>query len=130
LRGVIDGTFSGGTIEAILDGLGAEAASGGPEAAWAAETYAGLMAKSPTSLKVTLRQLTVGRDCDVEQALRLEYRLTQHFMTAHDFYEGVRALLIDKDQLPRWQPASLAAVDDALVEAYFAPLGERELRFD
>jgi enoyl-CoA hydratase len=130
LRSVIDRTFAGDTIGAILEGLAAAAASGGPEAAWAAETHAGLLAKSPTSLKVTLRQLTVGRDYNVECALQLEYRLTQHFMVAHDFYEGVRALLIDKDQQPRWQPASLAAVDDSMVEAYFAPLGERELRFD
>ena len=61
---------------------------------------------------------------------RLEYRLTQHMMAGHDFYEGVRAALIDKDQSPRWQPASLAAVTDEMVDAYFAPIGNRELRFD
>jgi enoyl-CoA hydratase len=130
LRSVIDRTFAGATIEAILSALAAEEAAGGPDAPWATETRLGLMTKSPTSLKVTLRQLLVGRDYDVEQALQLEFRLTQHFMAAHDFYEGVRAVLIDKDQQPRWQPASLAAVDDALVEAYFAPLAKGELRFD
>jgi enoyl-CoA hydratase len=129
LRPAIDCCFAADTIEAILEALAGEAASDGADALWAAETRAGLMAKSPTSLKVTLLQLTVGRDYDVEQALRLEYRLTQHFMAAHDFYEGVRAVLVDKDQAPRWQPASLAAVDDAMVEAYFAPVGDRELRF-
>jgi enoyl-CoA hydratase len=132
LRPAIDRSFAGDTIESILAALAAEAASGSADAAWAAETRAGLLAKSPTSLKVTLRQLILGRDYDVEQALALEYRLTQHFMAAHDFYEGVRAALIDKDQNPRWQPASLAEVDHAMVEAYFAPLGPRarELRFD
>ena len=129
LRPAIDRCFAADSIEAILEALAGEAGSGGAGSLWAAETRAGLMAKSPTSLKVTLRQLTIGRDYDVEQALKLEYRLTQHFMAAHDFYEGVRALLIDKDQAPRWQPASLAAVDDAMVEAYFAPLGDRELDF-
>jgi enoyl-CoA hydratase len=129
LQRAIDRTFAGDTIETILDALAAEAASGGADATWAAETRAGLLAKSPTSLKVTLRQLIVGHDYDVEEALQLEYRLTQHFMAAHDFYEGVRAVLIDKDQRPRWQPAGLAAVDDAMVESYFAPLGEAELRF-
>ncbi|MBV8118705.1 MAG: enoyl-CoA hydratase/isomerase family protein [Alphaproteobacteria bacterium] len=129
LQPAIDRAFAADTIEAILDALAAEAVSGGPDAAWAGETRTGLLTKSPTSLKVTLRQLLVGRDYDLEQALQLEYRLTQHFMAAHDFYEGVRALLIHKDQRPCWQPASLGAVDDATVEAYFVPLGERELRF-
>ena len=70
-----------------------------------------------------------GRDYDLEAALALEYRLTQHVMAAHDFYEGVRAMLIDKDQDPRWRPATLVEVSDDIVESYFAPIGERELRF-
>ncbi len=130
LRPAIDRCFAGDTIEEILDALAAEAAAGGADAAWAADTRAGLLTKSPTSLKVTLRQLTVGRDYGLDQALTLEYRLTQHMMAAHDFYEGVRAALIDKDQRPRWRPASLAAVGDDMVEAYFTPIGDRELRFD
>jgi enoyl-CoA hydratase/carnithine racemase len=130
MRPAIDRCFGGATIEAILDALAAEAASDGPDADWARQTRAELMTKSPTSLKVTLRQLDVGRDHDLEQALALEYRLTQHFMAAHDFYEGVRAVLIDKDHKPRWRPPSLAEVDDAAVAIYFAPLGERELRFE
>jgi enoyl-CoA hydratase len=129
LRRAIDGCFAGDTIEAILDALAAEAAAAGEHARWAEATRAGLLDKSPTSLKVTLRQLRLGRDYDLDQALTLEYRLTQHMMAAHDFYEGVRAALIDKDRAPRWRPASLAEVSAAMVEAYFAPLGDRELRF-
>jgi enoyl-CoA hydratase len=129
LRPAIDQCFAGGSVEEVLDTLAAEAAKVSAHAGWAAETRAGLLTKSPTSLKVTLRQLTLGRDYDLEAALALEYRLTQHMMAAHDFYEGVRAMLIDKEQNPRWQPATLAEVDDGMVEAYFASIGGRELRF-
>src|SRR5207249_10600510 len=128
-QAAIDRCFAGDTVEAVLDALAREAAAGGPDAEWAAETYAGLLTKSPTSLKITLRQLIVGRGFGIEDALALEYRLTQHVIAGHDFYEGVRAVLVDKDQQPRWDPASLSEVDDAMVEAYFAPLGEAELGF-
>jgi enoyl-CoA hydratase len=97
---------------------------------WGAEIVRELGQKSPTSLKVTLRQLRGGRGLEIEDVLVREYRMTQRFMAAHDFAEGVRALLIDKDQRPRWQPPSLAEVDDATVERYFAPLGARDLTFD
>jgi len=129
LQSAIDRCFVGESVEAILDALAAEAAGGGTHAAWAQETRASLLTKSPTSLKITLRQLTIGRDYDLEAALALEYRLTQHVMASHDFYEGVRAVLIDKDQQPHWHPPTLAEVTDEVSEAYFAPIGERELRF-
>ncbi len=128
-RAAIDRCFAPDTIEAILDALAREAAAGGADSEWAEETRAGLLLKSPTSLKITLRQLIVGEGYDLEAALTLEYRLTQHFMQGHDFYEGVRAALIDKDQKPRWHPATLAGVTEAVVESYFAPLGADELRF-
>lgn len=129
-RPAIDRCFAGDTVEAILDALQDET----EDREWANETRALLLTKSPTSLRITLRQLTVGEGFDIEDALRLEYRLTQHVMAAHDFYEGVRAALVDKDQKPRWQPASLAEIDDTAVAAYFAPLGPAglgsELQFD
>jgi enoyl-CoA hydratase/carnithine racemase len=128
LQPAIDRCFAGGSVETILDALAAEAA-GGTQAAWAEETRASLLTKSPTSLKITLRQLAIGRDYDLEATLALEYRLTQHVMAAHDFYEGVRAMLIDRDQKPRWRPATLAEVSDSMIDAYFAPIGDRELRF-
>jgi enoyl-CoA hydratase len=128
-RAAIDRCFAGDTVEAVLDALTREAEAGGTDGEWAQETRGGLLTKSPTSLKVTLRQLIVGEGYDIEAALALEYRLTQRFMEGHDFYEGVRAALIDKDQKPRWHPATLAEVTDAMVDGYFAPLGEGELRF-
>jgi len=126
-QAAIDRCFAGASFEAILAALAAEA--GGCDAAWATETRAGLLAKSPTSLTLTLRQLTVGRGFDIEAALVLEYRLTQRVMQNHDFYEGVRAALIDRDQRPQWRPATLAEVTDAAVASYFASLGDAELRF-
>ena len=125
----IDRCFACETVEAILDALECEAKAGGPDAEWAAETRAALMTKSPTSLKITLRQLAIGQDFDLEGALSLEYRLTQHVMAGHDFYEGVRAVVVDKDQKPRWRPATLAEVTDRMVDSCFTSLGERELRF-
>ena len=129
-RAAIDRCLAPDTVEAILDALASEVAAGGNDAEWAAQTRAGLLTKSPTSLKVTLRQLIVGQGYEIEAALALEYRLTQHFMLGHDFYEGVRAALIDKEQRPRWDPPTLAAVTDAVVDGYFARLGDGELRFD
>jgi enoyl-CoA hydratase len=129
LRPEIDRCFAGGSVEKILDALAIEAKAGGAHADWAAETQAALVTKSPTSLKITLRQLVIGRDYNLEAALALEYRLTQHVMASHDFYEGVRAMLIDKDQQPRWQPATLAEVSDGIVDIFFAAIAGRELRF-
>ena len=106
-RAAIDRCFAAETVEAILDSLAREAARRGPDGEWAAETRAGLLTKSPTSLKVTLRQLIVGRGYDLDRRSSLEYRLTQHFMAGHDFYEGVRAVVVDKDQNPRWRPPRL-----------------------
>jgi enoyl-CoA hydratase len=129
LRPAIDRCFAGDSVEAILDALATVSAGGGADAGWATETRASLLTKSPASLKITLRQLTIGRDYGLDAALALEYRLTQHFMAGHDFYEGVRAMLIDRDRKPQWRPATLAEVTDSMVDAYFAPIGARELQF-
>lgn len=120
-RTAIDRCFAAPTVEAILAALDAERTD------WARSTARTLLSKSPTSLKVTLRQLRLGRRLpDFEAAMRLEFRLVQRFMADGDFFEGVRAQIIDKDQRPRWSPERLEAVTEAAVDAYFAPL-EREL---
>ncbi len=59
----------------------------------------------------------------------MEYRVSQALTAAHDFYEGVRAVVVDKDQAPQWDPPRVEAVDEAAVEACFRPLGERDLVF-
>ena len=76
-----------------------------------------------------LLMLREGKPLDLESCLALEYRLSQRFMASHDFYEGVRALLIDKDLAPKWRPASLGEVTEADIAAYFAPLPEGDLVF-
>jgi enoyl-CoA hydratase len=125
LRAAIDRCFAGNTIEEIRAALESE---GG---AWAQATLDTLDRMSPTSLRVTLRLVREGAKLDFEDCLRMEFRLVRRFMRGHDFYEGVRAVLIDKDNAPRWQPATLAGVTPAMVDAYFAPLtDEPELQFN
>jgi enoyl-CoA hydratase len=89
-----------------------------------------LRQKSPTSLKVTLRALREGARLSFDDCMRMEYRLACRFMQGHDFFEGVRALLIDKDNKPDWRPATLETVTADMVAAYFAPLPEGDLTFD
>ncbi|RKH43865.1 enoyl-CoA hydratase/isomerase family protein [Corallococcus llansteffanensis] len=113
--------FRGDRVEDILAALERE---GSP---WAEETRATLLRMSPTSLKVTLRQLREGRGQDYDTMARVEYRLSQALTARPDFREGIRAVLVDKDQKPRWNPATLADVTDAEVEACFAPRPGDEL---
>ena len=120
-RDAIDRCFAGGSVEEIIDALGSEGGT------WAEGTRAVLATKSPTSLKVTFRQLRTGRDLDFAAAMRMEYRLSQRFCAGHDFVEGVRAVVIDKDNAPQWKPATLAQVSEADVDAYFAPLADGDL---
>jgi hypothetical protein len=77
--------------------------------------------------EVTVRQISAGAGIGFAEVLRMEYRLTQACMAGHDFYEGVRAAVIDKVRRPKWRPARLDQVTEAAVDAYFAPLGDRDL---
>jgi enoyl-CoA hydratase len=121
LRARIDACFDQPSVPAILAALEAEASG------WGAEQIEELATKSPTSLAVTFRQLCNGATLGFDSAMRLEYRLVHRFMAGHDFREGVRALLVDKDRRPKWRPQALADVSDAMVDVYFAPLPEGDL---
>lgn len=90
--------------------------------AWAAAQLAALGKYSPLALKIAFRQIRIAAGLSFNDCMRLEWRLASRVAKAHDFYEGVRALLVDKDNAPRWRPATLDAVSAADVEAYFAPL--------
>jgi enoyl-CoA hydratase len=121
LRPLIDRHFAAPSVEEVCASLA------GDPSLFAAETLKALQAKSPTSLKVTFRQVREGIKLGFEDCMRLEFRLTNRFMSGRDFYEGVRALIIDKDQAPKWQPSALPAVGPKDVDAYFAPLPAGDL---
>ncbi len=124
LQARIDRLFTQSSMEWIIKALEAE-----PDE-WATGQLARLAAKSPTSLKVVFRQIMCGRALDFDEAMRLEYRLARRFSESHDFYEGIRAVVVDKDNAPQWQPASLDRVSESDVEAYFSALEDGELNFD
>ncbi|GHD07328.1 3-hydroxyisobutyryl-CoA hydrolase [Tianweitania populi] len=84
--------------------------------------------RSPTSLHVTFKQIRDGEMLTMPECMQMEYRILNRMLQGHDFYEGIRAALIDKGSTPQWKPADINAVSNADVEAYFAPLGEGELR--
>ncbi len=121
VREDIDRLFRHGGVAAILEALDAD---GGE---WAKRTAGIIRSKSPTSLRITYRQIREGAALEFEECMKLEFRMVNRIMTGHDFFEGTRAVVIDKDQDPRWDPASLDAVSDALVDEYFAPV-EDELQ--
>jgi enoyl-CoA hydratase/carnithine racemase len=105
--------FNERSLEEIMTKL---AASDDP---WAIDTLANLKQKSPLSLKVTFEQIQKARNMSLKECLDMDYSLVQHFMQGHDFYEGVRAAIIDKDKMPKWQPNSLDMVSDEMVARYF-----------
>ncbi len=119
--------FAGASVEEILAALDREAAAGGADAEWAGKTAATMRTKSPLSLKIALAQVRRGRLWDFETCMRAEFRIVSRIVHGHDFYEGVRAVIIDKDNAPRWQPATLREVSAAEVERHFASLGSDEL---
>jgi len=123
-RETIDRCFGQDSVENVFRALEREGSD------WARETLETLHQRSPTSLKLTFAALRKGAKQDFDDCLKMEYRLSQACMAGHDFYEGIRAVLVEKDHAPNWQPAELAAVSDADIEACFAELGSRELIFE
>lgn len=121
---LIAACFSAPSVEEIIARLQDAA---GEHRAWALEVAAELERRSPLSLKVTHRHIREATQRDLRDTLRVDFRLACRFLDGHDFYEGVRAALIDKDGDPKWRPAALSDVSQAMVEEYFAPLGADDL---
>ena len=98
-----------------------------PEDAFAAKTLATIRTRSPTSLNVAWREISAGLTLSMDECMKMEFRILNRMLAGHDFYEGIRAAIVDKGSKPQWRPASLDAVSAVDIDAYFAPLGTREL---
>lgn len=113
--------FAFETLEEILASLE------GDDSEWAAKELAALRTKSPQACKVSLRQLAESFKLSTfTQNMAMEYRIGSRVLTLPDFAEGVRAVIVDKDNEPKWNPATPAGVTDAMLDAIFAPLPTEE----
>jgi enoyl-CoA hydratase len=125
-KSLIDRCFSGASAADIVTALEAERQKGSE---FAAATLSTLRSRSPTSLAITLRQMQLGASLDLEAALRLEFRICQRVMRGHDYYEGVRSVVIDKGHLPHWRPARIEDLVESEIDVYFSPYPGGELEF-
>jgi enoyl-CoA hydratase len=116
-RDAIDTLFTHDSLEAILAALAADASE------WAGAQLATLRTKSPLSMKTALRQLRGGARMDwFAEEMAVEMRIAARIVVSHDFAEGVRAVIVDKDNAPRWRPPTVEGVTDRLLDTVFAPL--------
>ncbi len=117
--------FSGNTIEEILEAL---SMCDNEDARAALET---MHKASPTSLKVTLRNLRdAAKFKRVEECFQQDYRIALACIAGHDFIEGIRAQIVDKDRKPAWRPDRLEDVTPEIVARHFQSVGDLELKFD
>ena len=117
LREAIDLHFSKASIAAILSSLESETRVA--YAQWAYDTGQLMRSRSPTLLSVTLRQLQRGASLGLADCFRMELGMAAHSFEQGDFLEGVRAVLIDKDNRPHWRPSRIEDVTDAMIDAFF-----------
>jgi len=113
--------FAHDRLEDILASLAADPGE------WAQAELAALRTKSPQSCKVSLRELAESlQNSDFTAEMRMEYRIAARVLVLPDFAEGVRAVIVDKDNAPRWNPATPEGMTDAMIDAIFAPLPSDE----
>lgn len=121
----IDKCFDADSVEEIYDNLALDGSD------WAMQTIRNLNRMSPSSMKITHKLLTMGKEMSLIECLKLEHRLTYNIMihASHDFEEGVRALIVDKDLKPKWNPKTLHDIKTEDIEKLFAPIpDEYELK--
>lgn len=109
----IQHTFCFPTLEEIINALKTN------NSAWAHETLKQLSQRSPTSLKVTLKQLQVAKNKTVDEVIEMDFYIAKMMLQNHDFFEGIRAAIIDKDKQPQWQPVSISDVAEQDIMQYF-----------
>ena len=97
------------------------------DAKWENEILTTLHKKSPTSMAVTLRLLLIAKDISFEECLKTEFRVCQAMMKKQDFYEGVRANLVEKDRKPKWCPKDIRMVNEEIIKSHFVNLQDKEL---
>ena len=120
-RAEIDRLFASDRLEDIYEALAADPGE------FARQTLATLKTKSPQTMKVSLKLLLDGRAmATFEDEMRQEYAVGARVVQRHDFLEGVRAVIVDKDQAPRWNPDTPEGVTDHVIDQIFAPLPDAE----
>jgi enoyl-CoA hydratase len=121
-RAEIDRLFAASRLQGVLQALAAS------DTDFARSTHEVLATKSPTSLAIAFRAISVGAGLSFDDCLRMEWRIASRVPTRlADFHEGVRAVIIDKDNRPRWSPADVGSIDPAAIEAFFAAAEDGEL---
>ncbi len=114
---LLDDLFGRDSVEAIFEALRADGSD------WAREQLQVLETKSPQALKIAFRQLAHGAAAtDFAEHMALEYRIGARLVHRHDFLQGVRAVILAKDNDPRWYPRDLTGVPDEVIDQIFAPL--------
>jgi enoyl-CoA hydratase len=120
-RADIDRLFASDTVEGVFAALAADSGE------WAAGQRESLQHKSPQAMKVSLRLVVEGAHmATFEDEMRQEYAVASKVVQRHDFIEGVRALIVDKDNAPQWNPATVEAVSDHVIDQIFSPLPDHE----
>lgn len=121
LQPLIDELFTGDSVENIQKNL--EAKKHPKAHSWLKK----MDTQSPTSMKVIYALLTKNKSAPIKKCLTTEFRIGQRFINSYDFFEGIRSILIDKDNRPRWQPSHLNEIKAKDIKNYFTPLGDKEI---
>ncbi|MCV0424842.1 MAG: enoyl-CoA hydratase/isomerase family protein [Roseibium sp.] len=120
---VIEQAFSAGSVSEILERLEAS------DSEFARKTAASILHKSPTSVMIAFEQMRRGGNLSFNECMKLEYRIVSRILQGDDFFEGIRAVLVDKDQAPNWSPSHIGQVDSRDLASYFEEPSDGDLKF-